>query len=494
MDKLKFCSTKTTATATNNEVLREGRSINRTPSPATQEKRDVTLEDQYHTEDLHLHYPPRKRSWHTRPQSPGLKWYKEYTPESCKRGRVLVIDYVKKDLTTVGKRKVASQEIHDLEGLRKLYANPAREAEATLRLFHIQNAPWAAQFLLRKFNINARDDLVGLDFDRYIRHKRPEKKGRKLPMSGKTWKTQHDPWRGVSKTAFGVDYLKSYRAPDPAEREPIGIKGKIMELNCFDHDDNPYNGWDVYSCYVQHKENVSNVDPEIRNPYKQIPGEGGTDQYHLPRLEDLDNGSAILLFEESNSGSIEDTIIASRRQMESRWRRLPFYLAFESQESIEDDQMALQCTKMIVQDIWKATAEVWEEFLEVGGGHVGILEDRIYENPADESLAPLLWTNSDMWLSVERLILVHKNIVRECQANLRELADRYDTWLEKTTGDFERLNNLIQEDLVKPTTNLADLMYKSVGIRDARHAVELSISLWRQVILLFVVQTVFILT
>ena len=54
---------------------------------------------------------------------------------------MLVVDYVKKgtnpsdyrielcfsdtivDITTAGKRKVASQEIHDLEGLRKLYAN-----------------------------------------------------------------------------------------------------------------------------------------------------------------------------------------------------------------------------------------------------------------------------------------------------------------------------------------------------------------------------------
>ncbi|MCJ1387970.1 hypothetical protein MMC18_000813 [Xylographa bjoerkii] len=481
MDKLRFCSTKSTATATDDEGHRVGRSLDRTSSPATQEKKDIALEDQYHTEDLHLHYPPRRRSWHTRPKSPGLKWYKEYTPESCKRGRVLVIDYVKKDLTTAGKRKVASQEIHDLEGLRKLYANPARETEAILRLFHVQNAPWAAQFLLRKFNINARDDLVGLDFDRYLRHKRPEKKGRKLPMSGKTWKTQHDPWRGVSKTAFGVDYLKPYRAPDPAEREATGTKGKIMELNCFDHDAVFFNGWD--SCYVQAKEAVTEVDPEIRNPYKQVPGIGGIgynlDQYHLPRLEDLDNGSAILLFEESNSGSIEDTIIASRGLTESRWRRLPFYLAFESQESMDDDQMALQCTKLIMQDIWKAIAEVWEEFLEVAGGHVGILEDRIYENPADESLAPLLWTNSDMWLSVERLMLVHKNVIRECQANLKELADRFYTWLENTTGDFERLNNLIQEDLTKPTTGLADLMYKSVGIRDARHAVELSISLWR---------------
>lgn len=115
-----------------------------------------------------------------------------------------------------------------------------------LRLFHVQNAPWATDFLLHKFNINGRDDIVGLDFDQYLRHKRTERRGRKLAMTGKTWATQHDPWRRVSKTAFGIDYLKPYRAPEAADRDAEGTKGKVMELNCFDHDDNPCNGWDIY--------------------------------------------------------------------------------------------------------------------------------------------------------------------------------------------------------------------------------------------------------
>ena len=34
--------------------------------------------------------------WKRRPRSPGLRWYKQYdTPESLKKGRVLLIDYVK---------------------------------------------------------------------------------------------------------------------------------------------------------------------------------------------------------------------------------------------------------------------------------------------------------------------------------------------------------------------------------------------------------------
>ena len=137
---------------------------------------------------------------------------------------------------------------------------------------------------------------------------------------------------------------------------------------------------------------------------------------------------------------------------------------------------------MVVQDIWKSAVESWESFLEISNTHISILEDKIYEEPADESRAPELWTNSSQWLKVERLMFTHVDVIRQCQANLRELSDDptvSDIWLEATPGDFERLNNRVQEDLVKPTANLADLMYKSVGIRDSRHSLQLSMSMWR---------------
>jgi len=106
-----------------------------------------------------------------------------------------------------------------------------------LRVFHIQNAEWATRYLLRKFNIDSRDDLVGTDFGRYLRHKRPERRGGKPFLSGKTWKVQYDPWRGVSKTSFGMDYLKPYRYreqnnPRLERKESL----KLMELNSFDDD------------------------------------------------------------------------------------------------------------------------------------------------------------------------------------------------------------------------------------------------------------------
>lgn len=168
---------------------------------------------------------------------------------------------------------------------------------------------------------------------------------------------------------------------------------------------------------------------------------------------------------------------------QSRWRRLPFYLAYEAHDvSNDDDLMAIECMKLILQDVWKSVAESWEGLLDVCNHHVSILEDKIYDGPADETRAPELWTNSSMWLKLERLVSIHSAVVKETQTNLRELTGEpavEDNWLESSTGDMERVSTLVQEDLVKPTASLADLMYKSVEIRDSRHSLQLNTSLWR---------------
>lgn len=87
-----------------------------------------------------------------------------------------------------------------------------------------------------------------------------------------------------------------------------------------------------------------------------------------------------------------------------------------------------------------------------------------------------------MWLKVERLVSIHVAVVKEMQTNLREFLSEpevEDNWLDASPADMEKIRDLIQEDLVKPTANLADLMYKSVEIRDSRHSLQLNTSMWR---------------
>ncbi|PGH10468.1 hypothetical protein AJ80_07511 [Polytolypa hystricis UAMH7299] len=449
-------------------------------------------------EELPTNPPPKSRGLipqkHARTPRLGPKWHKDFSEIDLYEGRVLVIDFVKQDEHHGAIRKVAAQEIFDIEGLRKIYSNRERNNEAVLRVFHVQNAEWATKYLLRKFNIDNRDDLVGTDFGRYVRHRRPERRGGKPFLSGKTWKVQYDPWRGISKTSFGMDYLKQYPVRSPASRPHWGNEDeslKMMEMNCFDEEDNSKYGYDVYvqrvSCYIQHKQTTFEppTDPDIRNPYFIDPKAVHKDSKneYIPRLNTLDNGNAILIFDNSHSGSIEDTLIAARQTWEARWRRLPFFLAFESRDLVaNDDQLAFQCSRIILEDIFKAAVVAWDVFLDLAFDHVSILEDKIYEQPANETRAPELWTNSSLWLKVEKLMFVHIDVVKEMKTRLGEMTDDMetdDTWLDNVPSDYDRLSNLITEDLIKPTENLIKLLYQSVSIRDSRDSIQLGVSMWR---------------
>ncbi|KAH7118817.1 hypothetical protein B0J11DRAFT_77552 [Dendryphion nanum] len=402
--------------------------------------------------------------------------------------------------TTSGHRKIVAQEFCDIDGLRHFYRNQDLSKQAALRVIHVQNASWATRFLLQKYNIDASDDLVGTDFGRWAQYTRPKVRNGKPVLSGKTFKPQRDPWRGVSRSSFALDYLRYFEKGSHDTKPGV----KMMELNHYDALDNPSYGYDVFaqrmSVYVQLSDGEPGLpsDPDIKSPYmsseeyedyqrlkKQYEGDGRPHvngyERRAPKLQTLDNGSCIILFEHSHSGSLVDTLIGARQEVEVRWRRLTFYLPPD--ETSTDDRLAIECTDFILRDIFKALASSWEKYLYLCETHVSILEDKIYENPADESRAPELWTNSSLWLKVERLMYIHVEMVKEMRNHLKQLV-RFDPtedepWLSGSSEEFAKLITQIREGVVKPTANLSDLMYKSVGIRDARHSLQLGLSMWR---------------
>jgi hypothetical protein len=311
---------------------------------------------------------------HRRKHSPNVEWKERWTKDTWRQGRVLLIDYVASEHTSQDRRKVVSQEFDNLASLRRFYRNEHLSAQAALRVIHVQNAAtWATRFLLRKFNIDASDDLVGTTFGRWARYERPQQRGGKPVLNGKTFRTQRDPWRGISRAAFGCDYLKHYEkrvidSADPHEDKPI------MELNHYDEADQPCYGFDVYvqrlSVYVQLSDGRPGqaVDPDIPNPYDEEAYEeyqrlkksyGNVDanehqERYIPKLRTLDNSNTIIIFENSQSGSVKDTLIGARQELESRWRRLTFYLPRQDMEN--DDTLATECMDFILKDIFKAVA------------------------------------------------------------------------------------------------------------------------------------------
>jgi Mg2+ and Co2+ transporter CorA len=115
-------------------------------------------------------------------------------------------------------------------------------------------------------------------------------------------------------------------------------------------------------------------------------------------------------------------LIAPRGGWEKRWRRLPFFLAFESRDLVaSDEQLAFQCSRIVVEDIFHALSDQWDSFLDLAVDHISILEDHIYENPADETRAPELWMNSSLWMKVEKLIYTHLDVIKDLAPRLEEL-------------------------------------------------------------------------
>jgi hypothetical protein len=54
-----------------------------------------------------------------------------------------------------------------------------------------------------------------------------------------------------------------------------------------------------------------------------------------------------------------------------------------------------------------------------------------------------------------------------------------EPWLGSVPEELEKLTGNWDRDIIAPTSGLSDLMYKSVGIRDARHSLQLGLSMWR---------------
>jgi hypothetical protein len=217
--------------------------------------------------------------------------------------------------------------------------------------------------------------------------------------------------------------------------------------------DEPIYSHDVYaqrlSCYIQHKQAPTEnsrfprdeLSPRRKNFYPpDVYGDGdhkdddlanGAVKNKQYRVRNFDNGNVIIIFDNSFSGSFDDTLIPARRDLECRWRRLPFLLAFESRDPIEDDddndnnnadaKLAVNCSKSILSDIFKALAMNWTVFLDHAVTHMNILEDKIYDSPDDESRAPELWANSSAWLKVEKLVNVHISVMHEMKARLHDL-------------------------------------------------------------------------
>jgi hypothetical protein len=228
-------------------------SVEDTAQPLTNPEEPLNHHPTPNNPNARGYYGQLKRStaWQRR-RSPGVGWKKRWDEEHnpWHSGRILIVDCYSRDHSDDGRRKTQAYEFSRIHELRDFYANgPGKRDDHALRIIHVQNAVWAREYLLKKFNINSGgDDVVGTSFGRWAKYDKPQYRAGKPVLNAKSFRTSRDPWRGVSRTGFGVDYFKSYkpgRIADDSETARLGFK--FMELNHWEEENGivPVHGYDV---------------------------------------------------------------------------------------------------------------------------------------------------------------------------------------------------------------------------------------------------------
>ncbi|KAL6719292.1 hypothetical protein ACLMJK_003531 [Lecanora helva] len=129
-----------------------------------------------------------------------------------------------------------------------------------------------------------------------------------------------------------------------------------------------------------------------------------------------------------------------------------------------------------------AVAGKWSDYILAMHNYVVSVEEIIYSQPANDRYSPFLWSLSKKLLEAERLIRLHLHLVENMQDELSDITGPNTVepeWLRQNIKEFTRLSVEIDQSLSKPVASMIDLMYKSIGIRDARQSLELNTSLWR---------------
>ncbi|KAK6518976.1 hypothetical protein TWF281_003666 [Arthrobotrys megalospora] len=463
-----------------------------------------------------------------------MRWDPKFCGPDKRIRRLLMVEYCKTEITEPGtgrrfiKMDARATECSDMDSLEKL-CKMERDDDVILRVFHVQNFPQATEFFVAKYRMHDKKNIEGWDsLKEWVYHFRPTRRaGKAVPMA-KTFKKRQMP--GLAKVAWGMDCLKvmrvGYRPDDNKERHP---DTKVAELKGFLDDDegtddergkpglqraeDPWESEDDERSPSPHWIDTDPNNPRLAHHTHDIYSQRlsvylqwvtneshkshptHSDEHGHKAVDVYDGGSTVIVFDNSESLSIDDTVVPAHGEIERIWRGpgTSYYeiLTDEDGQDINgsgNGKFSRDFIQRIVETVYNSVADCWEAVLDVAWDHESILQDSIYEHPADESRAPELFKNSETWLKFSKLMSYHLECIGDVQEYIGDFKDEDEsndsdtavfTWLRSVEQTFLRLNGYIEDDLIKQTDKLTDLMYKTVGIRDSQDSLRLGTSMWR---------------
>lgn len=285
------------------------------------------------------------------------------------------------------------------------------------------------------------------------------------------WKAVFDGTHGLTRTAFGLEFATS-RDTDTPEATQSKISRVSSETSVLEDE------LQRLSVYIQlrHRKEESDRSPKERHKSH----ESRHNQHHETasgRNDKVENDylmeNTIIVFLKTTESSPGDAFLPEI---------VPWNELLEDTNLIKhhaDHPIALAMIELV----FEAVSTEWENYIYSTHRHIVALEERIYQNPADDAQSTALWSVSRETLQAERLLTSHLQLLETIQDRLAFLItfDPQDStdWLRQQIEEYQRLKSNIEESLKKPSAHIIDLMYKSVSIRDARQSLELNNSLWR---------------
>lgn len=270
------------------------------------------------------------------------------------------------------------------------------------------------------------------------------------------WTPELDRNNSVTRTAFGLEYPTTGDTVAPGTAQ--SHISKALSEEPVDH-----NQLQRLSVYLQ-----------LRHPIDQDLGNGTDDARKVVSpINHYSTENSIIIFHPTKHTLLSGELLPG----DEPWHRLVEDV--KSSKSHADHPIALA----VIQLLFEAVSSRWEDYILSMHKRIIALEEKIYQNPAEDAQATALWNVSRQILQAERLLMSHIQLLETVQDRLAFLitfeSQQSTDWLKEHIEEYQRLGTLIEEMLKKPNQHIIDLMYKSVSIRDARQSLELNNSLWR---------------
>lgn len=131
-------------------------------------------------------------------------------------------------------------------------------------------------------------------------------------------------------------------------------------------------------------------------------------------------------------------------------------------DSLDDPSSQSGCLALaVVGLVFEAVEARWVHYILCMHGYIASLEERVYEDPADDSRTGALWSVSKQLLQAERLLKFHILLLENIQNDFGELSQEDSLppdWLRPSLDEFRRLSSEVEETLKKPTAHMVDLV------------------------------------